>query len=119
MLKTFDLVIIVIIAIAMTMTYLIKHQSVVKRHELRLLQEKVQLERDTINLLKADLAILSQPSRLKRLVSFYQKKMQLQLTNPVNLISPSDLLTLKLRSFPEEKEILDVQKKYRISVNWM
>ncbi|WP_045960451.1 cell division protein FtsL [Candidatus Liberibacter solanacearum] len=99
MLKNFDLFMIVIVLVSITMTYSIKQQTENKRELLRSLESKILLEQDYIDLLKAQWALLVQPDHIKDLVIFYQKELQLQPTNPVNLISYDDLSKLKRRFF--------------------
>ncbi|MEG8098890.1 cell division protein FtsL [Candidatus Liberibacter brunswickensis] len=110
MFKTFDLIILGIIIFSITITYSIKNEAEKKKEELKILEHKIMLEQNNIDLLKAQLALLVQPDRIKDLVVLYQKDLQLQPTNPINLISYDDLNKLK-RKHPFSEDLLDSPKK--------
>lgn len=77
MLRTLDIVLIVIMTAAATVTYTIKHKAENKLEEVRRLDAAIKLEEDTIDLLKADWALLTQPNRLERLVTVFAADLQL------------------------------------------
>lgn len=110
MLRTLDIVLIVIMTAAATVTYTIKHNAENKLEEVRRLDAAIKLEEDTIDLLKADWALLSQPSRLDRLVTAYQQDLALQPTAPTQLIHPEELPMLKA-DVPPPEEVADTKGK--------
>ncbi|MBX9469974.1 MAG: hypothetical protein KL839_19970 [Rhizobium sp.] len=59
------------------------------------LEAEIKLEKDTIELLRADEALLAQPSRLERLVTTYAAELQLVPTEPTQLARPMELPMLK------------------------
>lgn len=77
MLRTFDIVLIVVMTAAATVTYTIKHRAENKLEEVRKLDVAIKLEEDTIDLLRADWALLTQPNRLERLVGAFGADLQL------------------------------------------
>ena len=77
MLRTLDIVLIVVMTAAATVTYTIKHRAENKLEEVRRLDAAIKLEEDTIDLLRADWALLTQPNRLEKLVGLYQQDLQL------------------------------------------
>lgn len=91
MLRSFDLVLIGIMTATAVVTYSIKHQADLKLEEVRKLDAEIKLERDTIDLLKADWALLTQPNRLHRLISQYQSELELEPTQPTQLAMPNEL----------------------------
>jgi hypothetical protein len=91
MLRSFDLVLIGVMTAAAVVTYTIKHQADDKLQEVRRLETEIRLERDTIDLLKADWALLTQPNRLDRLIAVYQSELQLVPTAPTQLAMPMEL----------------------------
>lgn len=95
MLKTLDIVLIIIMTAAAAVTYTIKHQAESKLAEVRRLDAAIKLEEDTIDLLKADWALLTQPSRLERLVAVFAQDLQLAPTPPTQLAHPSELPMLR------------------------
>lgn len=95
MLRTFDIILVVVMTAAATVTYSIKHRAELKLEEVRKIESEIRLERDTIDLLKADWALLTQPNRLQRLVDTYQATLQLVPTASTQLARPSELPMLK------------------------
>ena len=91
MLKTFDLILVGAMLTAATVTYKIKHDTDNKAEEVRRLEAEIKLERDTIDLLKADRALLTQPNRLERLVQAYHEELKLEPTAPTQLARPVEL----------------------------
>ncbi len=76
---------------AAVVTYTIKHRADDKLQEVRRLETEIRLEKDTIELLKADWALLTQPNRLERLIQAYQSELQLVPTAPTQLAMPVEL----------------------------
>jgi hypothetical protein len=95
MLRTLDIILIVVMTAVAAVTYTIKHQAELKLEEVRKLEAEIKLERDTIDLLRADWALLTQPSRLQRLIADYQSELQLVPTESTQLTQPSELPMLK------------------------
>ena len=95
MLKTFDIVLIGVMTAMASVTYTIKHRAELKLEEVHRLESEIKLERDTIDLLKADWALVSQPNRLERLVNNYNSELQLQPTLSTAIVQPSELPMLR------------------------
>ena len=95
MLKTFDLVLIGVMTATAAVTYTIKHRAELKLEEVHRLEAEIKLEKDTIDLLKADWALQSQPNRLERLVNNYNSELQLQPTVSTSLVHAKELPMLK------------------------
>ncbi|MEB3042306.1 cell division protein FtsL [Rhizobium mulingense] len=95
MLKTFDLVLIGVMTATAAITYTIKHRAELKLEEVHRLEAEIKLEKDTIDLLKADWALQSQPNRLERLVKAYNDELQLQPTESTALVHAKELPMLK------------------------
>lgn len=91
MLKPFDFLMVGAMLAAATVTYQIKHNTDNKSAEVRRLEAEIKLEKDTIELLRADEALLTQPSRLERLVTTYAAALQLVPTEPTQLARPMEL----------------------------
>lgn len=95
MLRTLDILLIVVMTAAATITYTIKHRAQVKLDEVHKLEANIRLEKDTIDLLKADWALLTQPSRLQHLIDQYHDDLQLQPADSTQLVQPMELPMLK------------------------
>jgi hypothetical protein len=91
MLRSFDLVLIGVMTATAVVTYTIKHKAELKLEEVHRLESEIKLERDTIDLLKADWALLTQPNRLHRLINVYQNELELVPTAPTQLAMPREL----------------------------
>nr|WP_316655007.1 hypothetical protein [uncultured Gellertiella sp.] len=95
MLRTTDFVLVVVMTVAASVTYTIKHRAELKLAEVRKIESDIRLEKDTIDLLKADWALLAQPNRLDRLIANYQGELQLVPTASTQLARPNELPMLK------------------------
>jgi hypothetical protein len=95
MLKTFDIVLIGVMTAAATITYTIKHRAELKLEEVHRLDSEIKLEKDTIELLKADWALVVQPNRLEKLVNIYNDDLKLQPTLSTSLAQPNELPMLR------------------------
>lgn len=109
MLRTLDIVLIVVMTAAATVTYTIKHRAENKLEEVRKLDVAIKLEEDTIDLLRADWALLTQPNRLERLVGAFGADLQLAPTPSTQLAQPQELpmLTADLPVPEDEKAAKD------------
>ena len=95
MLRTFDVILMGVMVAAAVVTYSIKHKADLKLEEVRKLEAEIKLEKDTIDLLRADWALLTQPNRLHRLVNAYQTELGLSPTLPTQLAQPRELPMLR------------------------
>lgn len=106
MLRTLDIVLIVVMTAAATVTYTIKHQAENKLEEVRRLEAEIKLEEDTIDLLRADWALLTQPNRLEKLVGLYQQDLQLSPTASTQIAQPQELPMLR-SELPPPEDVLE------------
>ena len=106
MFRTLDVVMIAVMTAAATVTYSIKHQAENKLEEVRKLDAEIKLEEDTIDLLKADWALLTQPNRLNRLVKTFEADLKLVPTESTQLAQPNELpmATAELPALEPEKD---------------
>jgi hypothetical protein len=95
MLRTFDIVLIGVMTAAAAVTYTIKHRAELKLEEVHRLESEIKLEKDTIDLLKADWALLTQPNRLQRLIGAYADELKLQPTLSTSLAQAKELPMLR------------------------
>lgn len=101
MLRTFDIVLIGVMTATASVTYTIKHRAELKLEEVHRLESEIKLEKDTIELLKADWALVVQPNRLERLVNNYNSELKLQPTLSTAIVQPSELPMLRTQLPPE------------------
>ena len=77
MFRTSDIVLIAVMVSAAAFTYKTKHEAEDQLAEVRKIEAAIRYEQDTIDLLKADWSLLTQPSRLQKLAEIYQAELQL------------------------------------------
>jgi hypothetical protein len=95
MFRTLDIILIVIMTAAATVTYSIKSHSEKVHDEVRKLDSKIRHEQETIDLLKADWALATQPGRLAKLADAFHSDLGLQPTDPTQIIQPNELPRFK------------------------
>lgn len=123
MLRTFDIILIAVMLVAATVTYKIKHDAEKQVVEIKKIQRKIAYERDTINLLKADWSLMTQPNRLQKLVDIYQDQLklapvdvtQIGLFDDIPLRQPDDIE--KLLSSNDVLAAVDMVQTGSISTN--
>lgn len=77
MFRTTDIVLIAVMVAATGFTYTTKHSAEAELSKLRKLEAAIRFEEDTIDLLKADWSLMTQPARLQRLAEAYQDELKL------------------------------------------
>ncbi|MDP2122171.1 MAG: hypothetical protein Q8K28_19905 [Hoeflea sp.] len=91
MMRTLDLVLVVAMIAAATVTYQIKHDAEGKLAQVRELQAAITLQTETIDLLEADWSLLNQPSRLQRLSTAFEADLGLKPIEPAQMAQPHEL----------------------------
>lgn len=102
MLRTFDLIMIAAMLVAAAVTYTIKYDAEKQVAVIAKLTRQINSERDTITLLRADWALMTQPGRLQSLTGVYEKELNLQ---PI----VAEQLILSAGDIPE-RPLDDIQK---------
>lgn len=113
MLRSFDIVLIGVMTATAVVTYSIKHTAELKLEHVRKIEQEIRLERDTIELLKADWALLTQPNRLEQLIGVYGSDLKLVPTAPTQLARSNELPMLRSQlPLPADvADIMDAPKK--------
>ncbi|GAB4355741.1 MAG: hypothetical protein Kow0026_15130 [Oricola sp.] len=91
MMRIINIVLVVLMLGAATWTYNVKHAAERNLAEIRKLERKIALEKNTIDLLKADWAYLSQPARIQKLADQYADELKLRPTEPQQIVHPNEL----------------------------
>ena len=91
MLRTFDIILIGLMIAAASITYKIKHDAEKQMNQVTKLERMISDENDTIDLLKADWSLLTQPNRLQKLIETFQGQLGLQLVEANQIIDINDL----------------------------
>ena len=91
MFRTSDIVLIAVMVSAAAMTYKTKQEAEEQLSAVHRLQAQIHTEEDTIDLLKADWSLLTQPARLQRLTEIYQSQLDLQPVDAHQIVGIDEL----------------------------
>ncbi|TDQ35129.1 cell division protein FtsL [Phyllobacterium brassicacearum] len=91
MLRTFDIILIGLMITAAAVTYKIKHDAEKQMAQVNKLERMITDEKDTIDLLKADWSLLTQPNRLQKLVESFQGQLDLQQVEAQQIVNINEL----------------------------
>jgi hypothetical protein len=75
--RTSDIVLFAVMVAAAAFTYKTKHEAEDRLAEVARIQSEIRVEEETIDILKADWSLLTQPSRLQKLSEIYQAELNL------------------------------------------
>ncbi|PBC12287.1 MULTISPECIES: hypothetical protein [unclassified Mesorhizobium] len=78
MFRTSDIVLIAVMVSAAALTYKTKREAEEQLAAVQKIQAQIRYEEDTIDLLKADWSLLTQPSRLQKLADVYKSQLGLE-----------------------------------------
>lgn len=100
MFRTTDVILIGVMVAAAGLTFKVKYDAELRLEEIRRLEAAIRTEEDTIDVLNADLSVLTQPGRLQRLVDAYGDQLELEPVEP-DQVSSVDRIAETLRVFGE------------------
>jgi len=83
-------------------TYKVKYEEQQRHAQIRQIERQVQAEKDMINLLKAEWALVSAPARLGRLAEHYALELELSPINPDQIVKVEDIP----QNLPDDIEML-------------
>jgi hypothetical protein len=89
--RTTDVVLIAAMVAAAAFTYKTKYEAENQLAEFNRIERQIRLEKDSIDVLKADWSLLTQPARIQRLVENYKEQLALQPVEPTQVGSISEL----------------------------
>ncbi|MBN9070932.1 MAG: hypothetical protein J0H34_04870 [Rhizobiales bacterium] len=78
MFRTIDIIMLAVIVASAAFTYKTKHETESRLSEIRKIEAQIKYEEDTLDVLKADWSLLTQPVRLERLVKLYDADLGLK-----------------------------------------
>ncbi|MCB1438885.1 MAG: hypothetical protein H6888_14750 [Nitratireductor sp.] len=91
MLRTIDIIMIGALLGGAAFTFKVKHDSEQAIEKVEHLQNQIQKERDAIDILKADWALLTDPQRLERLAEIYGEELQMAPADPAQIGSVDNI----------------------------
>lgn len=97
MFRTTDIVLIAVMVAAAGFTYTTKHSAESELSKLRKLEASIRFEEETIDLLKADWSLMTQPARLQKLAEAYQSELNLAPVEAHQITTIDELPTRELR----------------------
>jgi cell division protein FtsL len=89
--RTSDIVLIAVMVSAAAFTYNTKRKVEDQLAEVHRIEAQIKFEQESIDLLKADWSLLTQPSRLQKLSDMYQGELKLQPVDASQIGSLEDL----------------------------
>ncbi|RUX26584.1 hypothetical protein EOA13_23045 [Mesorhizobium sp. M7A.F.Ca.US.011.01.1.1] len=78
MFRTSDIVLIAVMVAVAALTYKAKREAEEQLASVQKIHAQIRYEEDTIDLLKADWSLLTQPSRLQKLAELYKSQLELE-----------------------------------------
>ncbi|MER9654941.1 hypothetical protein NKJ26_15695 [Mesorhizobium sp. M0152] len=91
MFRTSDIVLIAVMVSAAALTYKTKREAEDQLAAVQKIHAEIRYEEDTIDLLKADWSLLTQPSRLQKLTELYKSQLELQPVGARQIVGLGDL----------------------------
>lgn len=91
MFRTTDMILIAVMVAAAAFTYRTKHETEDTMREIVKLDRQIKLEEETIDILNADWALLTQPNRLQKLADTYETQLLLKPIEPGQIVEMSDI----------------------------
>ncbi|MET2826052.1 cell division protein FtsL [Mesorhizobium shangrilense] len=91
MFRTSDIVLIAVMVAAAALTYKTKREAEEQLASVQKIQVQIRYEEETIDLLKADWSLLTQPSRLQKLTELYKSQLALEPVSARQIVGLSDL----------------------------
>ena len=91
MFRTSDIVLIAVMVGAAAFTYKTKDEAENQLKAVNKIEAQIRFEEDTIDLLKADWSLLTQPSRLQKLSQVYESELKLQPVDARQIVGLNDL----------------------------
>lgn len=91
LLRTTDMLFVCAVIAAAAFTYKAKYDAEGQLAELRRVEADIKLEKETIAVMKADWSLLTQPSRLQRLVEAYSSELGLVPLEPTQIGTLAEL----------------------------
>jgi hypothetical protein len=105
MFRTSDIVLIAVMVSAAAFTYKTKHEAENQLATVRKIEAQIRFEEDSIDLLKADWSLLTQPSRLQKLAETYAAELELQPVEAHQIIGLDELPSrpLEIQDFSTQR----------------
>ena len=114
MFRTSDVILIAVMLSAAAFTYKTKHDAQAMMNQIGQLETQIELEKDRIDVLKADWSLLTQPGRLSKLAEAYEEELGLGHVEPKQIVNHAALRQIPFRGESIETiiaESVDMQER--------
>lgn len=91
MFRTSDIIMLTLIVASAAFTYKVKHETEDRLSEIRKLEARIRFEENTMDVLRADWSLLTQPARLDKLSKVYERELALKTTEAKQIVRLSEL----------------------------
>ncbi|WP_455476696.1 cell division protein FtsL [Bartonella sp. B41] len=89
--RTLDMILVMIMICMAGLTYKVKYDVQKRVGEVRRLEHEIFAEKNMVNLLRAEWAVMIEPSRIQRLAKRYQKELSLEAIQPRQIVGLEDI----------------------------
>lgn len=102
------MVLIAVMLSAAAFTYKTKHEADNEMERIQTLRAQIAVEKDRIDVMKADWSLLRQPARLQTLAEFYKDELELEQVQARQIVRIDDLPIppVELENLPEEPDLV-------------
>ena len=91
MFRTSDIIMLTLIVASAAFTYKVPHETEDRLSEIRKLEARIRFEENTMDVLRADWSLLTQPARLDKLSKVYERELALKTTEAKQIVRLSEL----------------------------
>ncbi len=103
--RIFNLVLLAVMLAAAAVTYGMKHRAEVAADQVARLEREIAREKDALQLLRAEWAVLTQPGRLQSVIERYDDYFQLSPFSPEQIATIEEI---PMRSFGETDQVREL-----------
>ncbi|UNE53688.1 cell division protein FtsL [Bartonella machadoae] len=89
--RTFDMILVMIMVCMAGLTYKVKYDVQKRMSEIRHLEHEIVAEKNTVSLLRAEWAMMIEPTRMQKLAKRYQKELGLEIIQPCQIVELKDI----------------------------
>ncbi|MCL6230232.1 cell division protein FtsL [Bartonella bilalgolemii] len=89
--RTFDVILVVIMICIAGLTYKVKYDVQKQIGEVHRIEQEIAAEKNMVNLLHTEWAVMIDPSRMKKLAERYKKELSLEVIQPRQVVKLKDI----------------------------
>ncbi|UTO27912.1 cell division protein FtsL [Bartonella harrusi] len=101
--RTFDMILVMVMVCMAGLTYKVKYDVQKRMSEIRHLEHEIVAEKNTVNLLRAEWAMMIEPTRMQKLAKRYQKELGLEIIQPRQVVEFKDI---PVRVYDQIEEVI-------------